>query len=280
MANQGIFDTEGFVTSEAVELDLPAASLPLRMLSGLIDVLVVVVVLLLGAFVVSRLGGLADVALLQAAVIAVTVLALVAVPVTQETLLRGRTLGKLALGLRTVRDDAGPISFRHAVIRALAGVVEVWLTAGSVALIAAASNARAKRLGDFLAGTYVVRQRSRLQVPTPPLADPLLEPWARSADIAALPDALTVAVRQFLARTGSLAPPARAATGAQLYSDVLGYVAPPPPAGAPPEQVLATVLAERRRRDVLRLERADALRARYLGPDPLDGAGASPATRA
>jgi uncharacterized RDD family membrane protein YckC len=269
MANRGIFDTEGFVSSEAVELDLPAASLPVRMVSGLLDMAVVVVVFLLGAFVVAQVGFLADVALLQASVIIVTVVALVAVPTAQETLLRGRTVGKLALGLRTVRDDAGPIGFRHAVIRALLGVVEIWLTAGSLALIVAASNARAKRLGDLLAGTYVVRQRSRLALPPAPVAAPGLESWARSADMAGLPDGLTVAVRQYLSRTGSLSAAARAATGARLYSDVLGYVAPPPPAGAPAEAVLTTVLAERRRRDVTRLERADALRARYLGPDPL-----------
>ena len=41
MAARGIFDTERFVTGEAVEVELPAASLPLRMVSGLIDLLVV-----------------------------------------------------------------------------------------------------------------------------------------------------------------------------------------------------------------------------------------------
>ena len=34
------------------------------------------------------------------------VLVLVVLPTTLETLTRGRSLGKLALGLRTVRDDA------------------------------------------------------------------------------------------------------------------------------------------------------------------------------
>ncbi len=39
-----------------------------------------------------------------------------------ETLSRGRSLGKLALGLRVVSDDGGPERFRQALMRALAGV--------------------------------------------------------------------------------------------------------------------------------------------------------------
>lgn len=274
MAARGIFDSEAVVTSEAVEVDLPAASLPVRMLSGLIDVVVILAALFAGSALLGRTGGWADAALAQALSILLGVSALVGLAVVQETLLRGRTLGKLALGLRTVRLDAGPIGFRHAVIRALLGVVEIWLTVGSLAIVVAATNSRSMRLGDFLAGTYVVRERSKLVLPPPPTGSPHVAAWARGADLAALPDGLTVAVRQYLSRLGTLSPPAREATGARLFGDVLQYVAPPPPAGAAREDVLACVLAERRRRDVERLQRDDALRARYLGPDPLARTGA------
>jgi uncharacterized RDD family membrane protein YckC len=269
---KGIFDTEGFVTSEAVEIDLPAAGLPLRMVSGVIDVLVVLLLLVLALWLAPwELVG-EDLALLQALAILLVVTALVAVPVAQETLLRGRTLGKLALGLRTVRDDTGPIGFRHAVIRALVGIVEVWLTAGGLAVLVAATNARAKRLGDFLAGTYVVRERVRLTLPPPAAMPPYLAGWAANADIGVLPDALAVAVRQFLARAHTLTPPSRAQSGMSLYADLMRYVAPAPPQGWHPEAVMSAVLAERRRRDLIRLEREDRLRARVLGPDPLDTA--------
>ena len=66
-----------------------------------------------------------------------------------------------------------------------------------------------------------------------------------------------------------LTPPSRAATGASLFADLMPYVSPPPPPQAHPELVMAAVMAERRRRDMLRLERDDRLRARVLGPDPL-----------
>ena len=54
-------------------------------------------------------------------------LIIVGYPVILETLTRGRSLGKFALGLRVVSDDGGPERFRQALMRGLAAVVEIWL---------------------------------------------------------------------------------------------------------------------------------------------------------
>lgn len=268
-SSRGIFDVDGLVTSEAVQIDLPAASLPTRMASGLIDLVITVLYLLLVIYLEPWRIVQGDTALLQALFILITVSALAALPIAQETLLRGRTVGKLALGLRTVRDDAGPITFRHALIRGLAAVVEVWLTVGALAAVIAASNTKAKRMGDLLAGTYVIKERSRMRLQPPPAMPPWLQGWAASADIGTLPDSLVVAARQLLARGESLTPQSRMQTGSAIHAEILRHVSPAPPPGSPPEAVIAAVLATRRERDLARLAREDALRARVLGPDPL-----------
>lgn len=265
MATRGIFDAQRFVTSEAVEIELPAAQVPIRMVSGLIDLVLMALGVLLLAQVVPIGVLMEDLALGQAFLIVLMAMVMAGVPILLETLTRGRTVGKLVMGLRTVRDDTGPIGLRHAIIRALAGTFELWMTFGAVALITAVTNEKAKRLGDFLAGTYVVRDRVRLQLPGPPEADPHLADWAAGADIGVPPDALVVATRQFLARATTLTPDARVRTGSELHTALLAHVSPPPPAGAHPERVMATVLADRRRRDEERLKRADALRDRLLG---------------
>lgn len=269
MTAKGIFDEEGIVTSEAVEIDLPAASLPLRVASGAIDIAVIIGLLALTLWLAPWEVIAPDAALMQAAVILFLVLAVVGLATVLETALHGRTLGKLALGLRTVREDAGPIGFRHALIRALCWPIEVLMTGGSVAVLVAMSNTRGKRLGDFAAGTYVVRDRVPLVLAPPAQMPPELVPWAQSADIGVLPDALVVAARQFLARGAALHPQARADQAERLAADLVRFVAPPPPTRHPLEAVISAVLSERRRRDLLRLERDDALRARVLGPDPL-----------
>jgi hypothetical protein len=185
----------------------------------------------------------------------------VAVPTASETLTRGKTLGKLALGLRTVRDDAGPIAFRHALIRALVGFVEIWAFSGVPALICALVSPRGKRVGDVAAGTYVVRERFPMPVVRPPTMPPQLAGWASSADIAPLPEGLALAVRQFLLRAPSLDPRSRAGLGVELQARALTHVAPAPPPGHHPEAVLAAVLGERRRRDEARLARDAHVRA-------------------
>ncbi|WP_206188084.1 RDD family protein, partial [Streptomyces neyagawaensis] len=105
------------VTGEAVALELRPAKLPSRALAVLLDLVVAMVVYL----VVTLLLALATAGLDEAAQMAMAVasflLLLVGVPIAVETLSHGRSLGKLAFGLRVVRDDGGPIRFRHALVR-------------------------------------------------------------------------------------------------------------------------------------------------------------------
>lgn len=256
---------DDLVTGEGVALDLPAASLGVRMASGLIDVLATIATLVLVLLLLVMATIPFDDASLEAAA---TVLALVVtfavVPTTLETLTRGRSLGKLALGLRTVRDDGGPISFHHALVRALIGFVEIYALQGLPAFFSVMLSSRGKRLGDYAAGTYVVRVRVPLRLPLPPPMPPPLAAWARNADIAALPTRTALAVRQFLGRAAGLDPASRDRVARMLLADVLPHVAPAPPPGAPAELVLAAVIAERRERDLARLRRDAELRQRLL----------------
>ncbi|GAA1759758.1 RDD family protein [Nocardioides hankookensis] len=255
--------TDDLVTGEAVALDLPPASLGTRIASGLIDV-VATFCLLIGLVLALVIAALqADAALIAVASLGAVIVSLVVFPTTFETLTRGKSLGKLALGLRTVRDDAGPISFQHAFVRALVGVVEIYVFFGAPAFFSALVSARGKRLGDYAAGTYVVRDRVRLVLGPPAAMPPPLAAWAAQADMARLPTGLALAVRQFLGRQ-QIDPAARAAIGERLASAVSEYVAPAPPPGTPPEAYLAAVVAARRERDSARLAREAQLRHRLV----------------
>jgi uncharacterized RDD family membrane protein YckC len=253
------------VTGEAVALDLPPAGLGSRIASGLIDV-IVTVLLLVAFFLVFGIAALqTDGALAHVAMVGTMITVFLVVPTTVETLSRGRSLGKLACGLRTVRDDAGPISFQHAFVRALVGFVEIYAFTGAPAFFSALLSAKGQRLGDHAAGTYVVRDRVRLNLAPPALMPPHLAPWARSADMAALPTGLALAVRQYLGRAAALDPATRADLGTRLAAEVSPYVAPPPPPGTAPHDFLAAVIAARRERDGARLAREAAMRERLVG---------------
>lgn len=260
---------DDLVTGEGVAVEVPAASVAARMASGAIDVVATLVLLVGGFFVLAWMLGGASEAMVGIVSIGWSSLVLLVLPAVVETFTRGRSLGKLALGLRVVRDDGGPITGRYAIVRTLIAFVEVYLLFGVPALIAAMVHPRAKRLGDMAAGTMVVTQRAALRLTAPPEVHPALHHWAVTADITALPSGLTVAVRQFLSRAPSLSPESRQRLGVDLLRTTLPHVSPAPPAGFHPEIVLATVVAERRRRDLERLWREERLRARVLPTDPL-----------
>ena len=254
--------SDDLVTGEAVALDLPPAGLAIHIASGLIDVLVTVVLLFVVLFLMFVAAIPGDAALLRVAFIGSMITVFLVFPTTMETLTRGRSLGKLATGLRTVRDDGGPITAQHALTRALVGVIEIYAFTGIPAVLSSMLSSKGKRLGDYAAGTYVVRDRVRLVLPAPTLMPPHLARWAAGADIASLPVGLALGVRQYLGRVHEITPQSRQVLGERLAAQVQEYVAPPPPPGTRPEDYLAAVSASRRDRDLARLGREAELRRR------------------
>ncbi|MGE7391813.1 RDD family protein [Streptomyces sp. NPDC004126] len=255
------------VTGDAVVLGLRPARLPSRALAVLLDLVVYGI-----GFVVVMVGLLAATASLdeaaQAAVaVASLLLVVVGVPIAVETLSQGRSLGKLACGLRVVREDGGPIRFRHALVRGAMGVVELLLTFGAVACIASLVSERGRRLGDVFAGTLVVRERVPgtrvMPVPPPP---PWLAGQFAALDLSAVPDGLWLAIRQYLTRMNQLDPHTGAAMAVRLADDVVARTGTPPPAGVPAAAFLMAVVHERQSRDAAR---AFAAGPALSGPAPV-----------
>ncbi|QEV49965.1 RDD family protein [Streptomyces vinaceus] len=241
------------MTGDAVVLGLRPARLPSRALAIALDLFVY----LTGYLIISIGLTLATASLDSAAQAAVAVgsflLVLVGVPIAVETLSHGRSLGKLACGLRVVRDDGGPIRFRHALVRGAMGVVELLGTFGAIACIASLISARGRRLGDVFAGALVVRERVPaarvMPVPPPP---PWLAGRFSGLDLSAVPDGLWLAVRQYLTRMNQLDPQVGAAMAVRLADDLVARTGAPAPAGVPAAAFLMAVVHERQSRDAAR----------------------------
>src|SRR4051812_40543287 len=159
------------------------------------------------------------------------------------------------MGLRVVRDDGGPVGFRHSFVRGLAGAFleRPGITMFVGALGTMLLNDRSKRIGDLLGGTVVLQERVAVRGGTVATMPPQLEAWAAQADLSGLSDGLALSARQFLARSGQLTNQAREDLGGRLVQAVLAVVTPAPPPGTPGWAVLSAVLAERRRREEARL---------------------------
>lgn len=253
---------DDLVTGEAVALDLPPATVFARSVSCLIDVAATLVLLFVTIFLAAVVTSHSDAALQHVALVCSLALAFLVYPTTLETLTRGRSLGKLALGLRVVRDDGGTVTAQQSFVRALIGIVEIYVFLGGPAFICSLVSKRGKRIGDYAAGTYVVRDRFPMLLPPPAPMPPALAGWAATADLRSPPVELVLAVRQYLVRLPSLDPATRQRLGDELATRVSAYVAPAPPPGTTSWDFLAAVMAGRRDRDLARLRRDESLRAR------------------
>jgi uncharacterized RDD family membrane protein YckC len=250
-------DSSELLTGEAVALDVQSTSFVLRAAGTILDFLLSVVLagLLFWLLVALAGQGVIDQSAVAALSTSIIVLCCVVLPTAVETLSRGRSLGKLAVGARIVRDDGGATGFRHAFIRALTGFLEIYLTLGGIAALTGLLSTRAKRLGDLLAGTYA--QQERVPRVTEPVfgMPPGLTEWAAVADVARMPDRLSRRIAQFLKQAPKLTPATRGRLAQDLAAEASVWVSPVPQVD--PEVFLYAVAAARRDREyaALMLER-------------------------
>ncbi|HUB42285.1 MAG TPA: RDD family protein [Streptosporangiaceae bacterium] len=258
------------VTGEAVVLELPVATFPGRLLALAIDVVAQAALGILALIAISsmldRLNGDYIAAIVVSTELAITVVYATA----WETMTRGKTPGKMALGLRVVGDDGSPERFRQALVRSLVGLIEIY-SFPPIALIASIASAKGKRLGDIFAGTYVLQERMPARAALSPVfavVPPPLLGWAQSLQLSALSDQTADAASSYLRRFAELSPAARESLGFQIANAVAAEVSPPPPAGTPPPAYLAAVLAVRRQRDAAGTAAAGAVLPPQFAPPP------------
>lgn len=242
------YGSSPLVTGDAVVLELRPAGFATRAIALVIDMLLQIILLVALGMLGSWMSTGLDEAALAALTLGLTVLVIVGYPTAFETLSRGRSLGKLALGLRVVGTDGSPERFRQALGRALMSVVEVWMTTGVVALITSLINRDGRRLGDFVAGTTVVEERTGRRRNETITMPPQLAGWAANAELSELSPETAADARQYVLRYDELAEHTRHELGIRLAEAVAAQVSPPPPPGTSPPYFLAAVLAERRRR--------------------------------
>src|SRR5690625_499034 len=135
------------------------------------------------------------------------------------------------MGNRVVRDDGGPAHLRQSLIRAVMAMLELWSTAGTLALTSSVIDRRSRRIGDLLAGTMVIQERMRTIEPRCPAVPVDLQQWAGSADVGRLPVTLMADIRSFLPRTEQTNPESRRLLSRDLVQRTLPHVAPAPPPG-------------------------------------------------
>jgi len=217
-------------TPERVPLHFALASIGNRFLACALDhfiqMLVMLVILLLFAWLGNAARIYYQLSSAPKWVLAVLIVAVSAVWsgyfAVFEWAWRGQTPGKRWLKLRVIREDGRPISFWEAAARNTVRVFDMMPWVGipfySIGLVSVFVSSRDQRVGDFVAGTVVVREREA-QAPTfeqvfsAPTSDAALrrsfKPVAFTADVRALGEPEIEVVEAFLRRRWDMDESAR-----------------------------------------------------------------------
>ena len=237
-------DRLDITTSEGVTVSMTIAGIGSRSLAFLLDAIVVGTTLaVIGAI------GLQTVAIDDLLTLGILTAVVLFVPfvyiVTMETLNGGKTLGKMAAGIKVVRTSGAPVGFGSVVVRALLLPIDVLLF--GIGVIAMFVNDKSQRIGDMAARTVVVRDRFRsAQNVGLGVTGAALEPEVRRWDVSAITDQEVAVIRSFLTRANGLTFESRSTYASQLRERIAPRVG-----GADPnladEAFLTRVVAEKHR---------------------------------
>ncbi len=144
-----------------------------------------------------------------------------------EMLWNGQTPGKRAVGIRVLKDGGYPIGFLDSAVRNLLRPIDFLPFYYGTGAIVALCNSRGKRIGDFAAGTIVVKER-RVEMPRS-LSSTSLESQEdmviggqRLTNVYELSEAEFDVVRQFMVRRHTIQKNARSALARKIARPLMG----------------------------------------------------------
>jgi len=165
-------DKKTILTPEQVVLSYSIAGIGYRFAAALIDTLLqglmMVVVIVAFAFGMPAVAAVPATGFWSVVVGAIFVLLLFAIfwgyYIYFETTWNGQTPGKRKMGLRVIRDTGHPVDFRAVLVRNIVRLADFLPGLYSVGMMSIFASRDSKRLGDFAAGTIVIREE-RGEVP-------------------------------------------------------------------------------------------------------------------
>jgi len=165
----------------------------------------------------------------------------------------GQTPGKRVVGLRVVKETGRPLTPSEAIGRNLMRIVDQLPAFYAVGMLVALLNSKNKRLGDFIAGSVVVRETAMKDIKPiwhtsqsahPPGGLPLSEA-ARISTTALSLEELAL-VDAFLQRRSDLAEDVRSRMAAEIVARLQPKLAPGVQSRFSPESLLEALSYERR----------------------------------
>jgi uncharacterized RDD family membrane protein YckC len=258
-APASLSDIHVIETPEQIPLHFAVAGIGSRFLALAIDTLiqtaVAIAVLLLSGVTLAFTGSLKSIpgfSQWSAALLIISgFLLLYGYFACFEVLWNGQTPGKRIIGLRVVKNSGRPLTAAETIGRNLMRIVDSLPMFYAIGVIAALANSENKRLGDFVAGSIVVRESSLKEM------KPMWRTGSANASdaAAAAPQVLLGAqglsmaeltlIDTFLHRRDKLPPDVRARLADEILDRVKSKLSLPP-GDASAESILEAAAYQRR----------------------------------
>jgi uncharacterized RDD family membrane protein YckC len=145
-------------TAQNVTIEYELAPLHFRLLAFLLDLAILSAGILILYFLGLWLcGGYSDVFNYYGYFVLIPVGLFYSL--VSEVFMNGRSIGKLALGIRTVKLTGKQATLSDYIMRWLFRLIDIYLTSGALAAILVSSTEKNQRIGDIVANTVVIKLR-------------------------------------------------------------------------------------------------------------------------
>jgi uncharacterized RDD family membrane protein YckC len=179
-SNQWLHEEYTIDTPENVSFGFEVAGIGSRFIGALIDTVIItialtilnillgVVLALVGADPFNAVDEEASwvAGLLMALYVLLNFLLVSGYYIIFELIWNGQTVGKRVAKIRVVRVNGNPVGFLEIVVRNLVRLVDFLPGAYGVGLVVMFFNRHARRLGDFAAGTMVIKEQAQVTLET------------------------------------------------------------------------------------------------------------------
>ena len=151
--------TVDIVTSHNVSIEYEAATVVNRGVAAFLDLLVMGVYFLIILFIAASFGFRSGSLNMMTVVLYVLMLPIFFYSLLLEFLLKGQTVGKLAMGIRVVKLNGENAKLADYTMRWAFRIIDFWISAGAIAAIFISTTEKGQRLGDVLAQTAIIKNK-------------------------------------------------------------------------------------------------------------------------
>lgn len=147
-------------TTQNVVIEYELAGSTARFLAFFIDILVLLLVsMILGYFTILLSDSFGPESFVILLFYLINIIIYGFYSLISEILLKGQTLGKMAVGLRVIKTDGSELNFKDYFTRWSLRFVDIFLSFGTLAVLTINGSLLGQRVGDMAAGTTVIRIR-------------------------------------------------------------------------------------------------------------------------